>query len=1172
MHRQWWLLPILALSLLYLNAPASLRAQEVRASLTGTVSDSSGAVVVGASLTLQNEATGVRFTSNSNEAGKYSFLFLNPGSYVLTASMAGFRTFERKNIVLDINRAGGIDIALEVGNQTETMTVTSEAPLLDTEKADRGTVLPDTSLAELPSNMRNPIMEANYANGIAQTSNQTNNNPFANSGLSAWSINGTGTNQTEFQMDGAPNNTVFTGLNTVAYVPPMDAVQEFKIDTGSYDAQYGHGGGGVLNVSTKSGTNSFHGSAYEFLKRKAFDANTFTNNAHGYPITDDRLDQWGFTVGGPVWIPKVYNGRDKTFFFFGYEKYAENVQFPADDQASVPTVAQKSGDFSKTFNSAGKLITIYDPASGHDVNGTWTRNPFSLNQIPSNKINATGQKIANLYPDPNQLTAGSVDWQNNYYFAGTPEVSNLTTYRFQNFVSRVDHVFNQKERVFARWSWNNLILDEDQQGFTGFGGDNRHGGKFNHGGVIDSVTVLSPSLVLDFHVALTRWYQNLTLRYPHTYSATQIGWPQSTVNQLQTPDRAPYFDVGQYTYLGQSNSNFQFEPTNVLSLQPNIAWLHGRHTLKAGVDLRVTRYSRFNPTYSGGQLAFSQGFTQANYLTGDSASGNAVASMLLGAAASGTVSLTLDPAYQWVYLAPWVQDDIHVTRRLTVSLGLRWDRVTPITERYNQLNRGFDVNAVNPISSLVNQANFPGYKVYGGLGFVGVNGNPRSPYNNDNNNIQPRVGFAFMLNQKTVMRGGWGLYYVNPADVASANGFTVATPYVASLDSNKTSSGDIANPFPNGLIQPTGARAGLSTFLGLAPSFADPTGKVPYVHQFSLGFQRQLPGRMTLDVSYAGSRTDELWVTKGFNALSKANLALGDVNQGGSASYLNAQVANPFAGLLPGTTINNSTVARSQLLLPFPEFVAFNESSRNDGHTWYNALQASLRKNMSHGLTFMANYTLSKTIQATSYLNPQDDKPGRSLAAWDVPQRLAITPMYELPFGPGRALLNGHNGLLSRLIGGWNINVVSIITTGMPMGIPSNVTVIGDPHLANPTWNRLFKTGYINTDGSVHNVQSGESPVFAIRQPNTLRTTPDRWGNLRNRWANTIDAALIKKTRIREGMTAEFGMEWFNALNTPVFYGNPVLTPTDPSFGAVIRDNGQSNSPRQIQIRCRFTF
>jgi hypothetical protein len=300
-----------------------------------------------------------------------------------------------------------------------------------------------------------------------------------------------------------------------------------------------------------------------------------------------------------------------------------------------------------------------------------------------------------------------------------------------------------------------------------------------------------------------------------------------------------------------------------------------------------------------------------------------------------------------------------------------------------------------------------------------------------------------------VMRGGWGIYYLSPSDVASSNGFIVSTPFVASLDSNRTPSGDISNPFPNGLIQPSGSRGGLATFLGQAPTFADPTGKVPYVHQFSFGFQRQLPGQMTLDIAWVGSRSNQLWINnKGVNALSLSNLALGDPNQGGNPNYLTAQVPNPFAGLIPGTSLNNATVVRSQLLLRFPEFTSFNELSRNDGAAWYNAMQVSVTKVLSHGLSFQANYSLSKNIQQISWMNPQDAYPGRSLTPWDQAHRLATSPMYELPFGPGVVQRSEH------------------------AGVP-----------------------------------------------------------------------------------------W-----------NPVLTPTDPNFGALIRDNGQSNSPRQIQLRCRLTF
>jgi len=301
-------------------------------------------------------------------------------------------------------------------------------------------------------------------------------------------------------------------------------------------------------------------------------------------------------------------------------------------------------------------------------------------------------------------------------------------------------------------------------------------------------------------------------------------------------------------------------------------------------------------------------------------------------------------------------------------------------------------------------------------------------------------------------------------------------------------------------------------------------------------------------------------------------LALGDSTKGGDPNYLNQQVPNPFAGLLPNTSLNNATVARSQLLLPYPEFSTFNMLNRNDGHAWYNALQVSLKKSLSNGLSFGAYYTLSKNIQQISYMNGQDAAPGRSLVSWDRPHRLALTPMYELPFGPGRRFLNSRNRVVSRLVSGWDMTVTSLITTGSPMSIPSNVTLLGDPRLDNPTWGRLFKTGVVNVNGTVNGVGPGEQPVFAIRPPFTLRTTPDNYGNLRNRWAQTFDVSLMKKTRIREGIIAEFRAETFNFTNTPVFYGNPDLDPTSPTFGALLRDNGQSNASRQVQLGIRVTF
>src|SRR5215471_5326614 len=388
------------LTILSLAVCFAAAAQETRGSLSGIVTDGSGAVIPAATMKLANIETGVVLTTTSNEAGLYRFLFLNPGKYQVVASAAGFKTFERSNISLNVSEAGTLPVVLEVGAQTERITVSAEAPLIEAEKADRGMVIDNKKVVDIPINTRNPIMLAAISNGITPTGGSTlDQKPFSNSADGAWSINGGVGSTIEFLLDGAPNNTIYNGVTTVANVPSVDAVQEFKVMTSTYDAQYGHTGGGAINISLKSGTNSFHGSGYEYLKRTQFNAAAFSDNAHGNPAPNNALDQYGFTIGGPVRVPKVYNGKDKTFFFFAWEKYHEDQEYPAEKVASVPTAAQRKGDFSSTFDNAGRLITIYDPLTGRaDATGKWIRQPFTGNMIPAERINTVAAKILALYP------------------------------------------------------------------------------------------------------------------------------------------------------------------------------------------------------------------------------------------------------------------------------------------------------------------------------------------------------------------------------------------------------------------------------------------------------------------------------------------------------------------------------------------------------------------------------------------------------------------------------------------------------------------------------------------------------------------------------------------------------------------------------------------------------
>jgi hypothetical protein len=678
--------------------------------------------------------------------------------------------------------------------------------------------------------------------------------------------------------------------------------------------------------------------------------------------------------------------------------------------------------------------------------------------------------------------------------------------------------------------------------------------------------------VLNLRAALNRWVEALGPYANEGFSVAQLGFSQSLAAQFPRPDLFPRISISGARELGMSSGNLTFEPTTTLALQPNVAHMRSKHTIKAGLDFRVSRYTQIRPGAGGGTFNFDRAFTRSDYLVQDAVSGVGMASFLLGYPASGSINNVAEPFWQWVYYAPWIQDDIKITRRLTVNLGFRWDINLPATERYNQINRGFFADQVNPISERINKTAFPNFTVRGGIGFVGTGGLPRSPVDTDWNNVQPRVGAAFMLNDKTVLRGGWGIFYLNPVIPGNLNGFSQSTPYVATTDAGRTPASSLSDPFPSGIQRPPGASLGMLTFLGQGPTFTNPTSRTPYVHQFSFSIQRQLPMQVLLDAAYVGSRSMAQSTVVGFNEIPVEALNRGNPSIGGDPNTLNQAVPNPFAGLIPGTGLNNPTVPRQQLLRPFPQFTSFNVEALNTGRIWYNSLQLTATKRYSNGFFFTTTYTLSKNIEAIDYLNAQDAAPTRSLTDWDRTHRWVIAPSYQLPFGKGRRWLANTHGLVDRLAGGWQFIFSTVLQSGDPMSIPGNVYLLRDPRLPNPTWDRLFNTGVIDVNGTVRNVLPGEEPAFAVRPPFSLRTTPIRYGNLRNQWGNTLDASMIKNTRIREGWNLQFRVDAFNALNTAVFSSDPNLDPTSPNFGKIFRDNGQSNFPRNVQLGVRFVF
>jgi hypothetical protein len=636
-------------------------AQEFRATVNGRVVDQNKAAVANATVAVRNVATNEVATATTNSEGNYTIPFLKPGVYNMTVEASGFKRYVRDNQELQVSQTATIDVDLEVGAATETVTITADTPLLEETKADRGNVIENKRIVELPLNARNPFMLATLTPGITYNGPAIYQRPFDNGAIADWSINGGLNRSNEFLLDGAPNNSI-QGGNNIAYVPPVDAVGEFKIITNSYDAQYGRTAGGVVNVQIKSGGNEYHGSLYEFYRRNWLDSNYLFSNFRNLPAGRFRradgtlekaehfLDQYGGVIEGPVRLPKSifgplggYDGRDKTFFLFNYEGYREGTPNP--DVRTVPDLAFLRGDFSNYRDVQGRLITIYDPATGRDVNGVWTRDPFPGNIIPANRISPIAQRIAGFFPAPNTTTPGGDPWRAN--FADIPNIAND---KFKNWIFKIDQNIGEKDKVFFRYGYNNRAEIRWTNGITS--GPAQDGqlplNRINYAGVADWVHTFSGTTILNLRVSGNRYIEEARFQEGLGYDISQLGFPSSLAAQLPFP-MFPRFNFSDFISLGRGT--FNREPTNVYSIQPNLTLIRGAHTMRTGLDWRYSQYARLIAGNGGGQLSFGRNFTQREFNRGDPLSGSSIADFLLGAPNGGNIDSNVFPIYMFKYYA-----------------------------------------------------------------------------------------------------------------------------------------------------------------------------------------------------------------------------------------------------------------------------------------------------------------------------------------------------------------------------------------------------------------------------------------------------------------------------------------------------------------------------------------
>lgn len=627
----------------------------------------------------------------------------------------------------------------------------------------------------------------------------------------------------------------------------------------------------------------------------------------------------------------------------------------------------------------------------------------------------------------------------------------------------------------------------------------------------------------------------------------------------------------------------------MITLEPSLSWITGRHSFRFGADLRDFRPNAFGGSFlwGSGQFGFTRAFTQRLPEFSETNSRAAMAALLLGYPASGILSLSPQLAYRWGYYGGYVQDDIKVTQRLTVNLGLRYDVEGSPTERYNQMNRGFALGTPSPLAAAVrgtNATDCPACaNLTGGLLFAGVGGQSREAFNTDYNHVQPRIGAAFQIASRTVLRGGFGIFYLPASAYGGSLGFSSDTLFAPTIGGGANAfvpATTLSNPFPNGVVQPSGAANGLNTALGSNVIFSNPDRKVPHVYQYSFGVQHQLPWNVAVDVSYVGSRSydintndNQAGPARNLNVLSEAQLRQAQSNP----SFLTQSVPNPFAGLIPNNaTLNAPTIARSQLLLPYPQFGQVLFAQESAGRLWYDSLQVNATKRYSQSLVASLAYTFSKNLDATAFVNSQDAAPTKMLSPADRTHRVVLSGNYSMPFGRGRAIGRDAGRGLDLLIGGWEYNVLGILQSGTPVNYAGNVNLIGNPVIEGAGFNQYFNTCVLQLNGTAvqpNATRNGfvpcTNPAFAIRGPNTLQTIPFRSTVLRNPWRPQWDMSLNKRFNLYERLNFQFRFEAFNVFNTPIL-GNPNTNPTDPNFGFVAANQG--NFPRQVQLGFKFNW
>jgi hypothetical protein len=1134
---------MLILLLLGLAIPALMPAQEFRGSILGRITDPSGAPVAGAAVQVRNVATGAVTRTVSNETGNYQVPFLLPADYTVSVEHSGFKRIERKGIRVSTQEQVTLDFALELGATTESVTVEAAAPLLNTATAELGQTIDKSYATMLTISLsRNVVNVRQLAPGVTGGTGTYTSNAQGDFSVAG----GGGTRgDNEVVVDGIPNTSI-GGI--IGFVPSIDSVEEVRIHTTLFDAAYGHSNGGAVSITTKGGTNDLHGGVYYYKRWRALYANSWTNNSLGLPKPPVEYHQWGYTVGGPIFIPRLYNGRNRTFFTTSLERDHDPRQLTR--QARVPTAAERQGDFSRTLNRLGGPLTIFDPATTVRTGNTVTRQPFAGNRIPAARISPIGAAALGKLPEPN-LTApqqiAALNWG----------LSKVYTVDQDQTSARIDHIFSDRQRLFGRIGWldrlqlaDDLILGATSypvQGGTDLGRLFRR--RLNLG--VDDTVVFSPTLVASFRLGLL------------SYTSKSTG---GAAGQDPAELRLPSVIVSNQAFRGWTNFNFgenlpsigsdqSFSRDMVGSLQSTWTKLAGRHSTKFGVDYRLGRINNLSPgSTSVGTFNLSPTFTQADPFNLRSAdtSGSGMASALLGLADSGSFGFNTATSIQNHYAGLFAQDDWKINSRFTLNLGLRWELETPFTERYNRMSYRFDESARLPIQ-------VPGLDLRGGILFAGVDGNPRRTAA-DKNNFGPRVGFALSLTPKTVIRGGYGAFYsivsMNTGFFGALGVFNAVTPFVGTTDNGATPAATIAEPFPAGLRLPVGTSAGLLAQAGDALTIFDERRVNPYNQQWQFSIQRELPSRILLEAAYMGMHSLKQIETFNLNEKPDRFNALGRAE--------NDRVTNPFLGVLPANTTlgSGTTITQNRLWSRFPQFTNLTIQGANTGRALYHSLQVKADKRLTHGLNFLMSYTFSRLMDnnTTSIVNPRFY---RAVSPQDQKHVMRAAFTYQVPFTGA-----GMNPVLKHVLGGWALSSFLDLGSGRPLSVThafGRPLRIRNPRFSGPVSERL---GNQLQGRTVTNPYFDINAFVPLVDQYTISPEPPTLDELRAPGVRSLSASVFKSFPLRERLRLEVRIEATGATNTPNFAAPGTNMSQAATFG-VINSAGGS---RAMQGSARIAF